>query len=82
MILACRSAQQDAYSVADAFYDQGVGWVIAATKDLPDVDAVKFARGFYREIAGGTEVRQAFEIAKLLVSNVGARQLRLRERGR
>jgi hypothetical protein len=46
------------------------------------VDAVKFARGFYREIAGGTEVRQAFEIAKLLVSNVGARQLRLRERGR
>ena len=42
--------------------------VVAMQGTIPDVTAIRFARGFYEALADGKSLGKAFELAKLLIS--------------
>lgn len=61
VVLACFSDS----SVADAIKAAGVQHVIAVSGEIEDTAAVEFAHQFYELFAGGLEIEQAFDEARL-----------------
>lgn len=74
LLLACHSD----LSIADAFRRAGVQHVIAATTEIEDEDAVRFARAFYQAYADGLDINRAFGEARLVLDRREREKLVLR----
>lgn len=80
VVLANESSKPGTENIADALFNSGAKAVISVDSSINDVDAVKFARMFYRRLSRGTPLAEAVGYARLVITDAGADAIKLRER--
>lgn len=80
IVLANESSKPGVDNVADALFNAGVKYVISVDSSITDVDAVKFAKMFYRRLSRGVPLAKAVDYAKLVITDAGSDTIKLRER--
>lgn len=80
VLLSCESNIQDEYNVVDALIDNGVAAVVGVSGEIPDVDAVRFAKMLYPRLRDGMTLEGAVNRAKLSLPRTSYHMIRLREK--
>lgn len=80
VVLANESSKPGIENVADALYNAGARAVVSVDSSILDIDAIEFARMFYRRLSRGVPLAKAVEYAKLVISDAGSDTIKLRER--
>ncbi len=80
VVLSNESSKPGVVNVADALWKAGAKAVISVDSSIDDLDAVRFARMFYRRISEGVSLARAVDHARLVITDAGAETIKLRER--
>lgn len=80
VLMACETSDHSEWSVSDALLSAKVPYVIGVSGSIDNIDAVTFVGMFYELVSHGQSFEQAFNRAKLIVSDAASEMIYLYRR--
>lgn len=80
VMLACESSTPIAQNVTQALLNAGVNYVISADRQLDAMDAIKFTSIFYSNLVKGQTIKEAYNWARLVMTQPSIEMVKLHER--